>query len=199
MLKKTAKRLASLTLALTVALTGTFGAGMTTQASAKTTVSKTKVNIAAPKKVSAKLSTVRCGYDDVVVSWSKTPKAKEYYVYYKKDSKNAKWYSAGKTTKTYLAKRNLTDGTRYVFLVRPYIQKGSKIYQSKKCKKVEITTLKKMSTPTVRKYSSGKAKVYWKDIAGQDGYQISKSTSKNKTNIIYTYKTTKGKSKVLSA
>lgn len=199
MLKKTAKRLASLALALTVALTGTFGAGMTTQASAKTTVSKTKVNIAAPKKVSAKLSTAKGGYDDVVVSWSKTPKAKGYYVYYKKDSKKTKWQYAGRTTKTYLTKRNLTDGTKYVFLVKPYKQKGNKIYKSKNYKKVEIRTLKKISTPTVKKYSSGNAKVYWKDIAGQDGYQISRSTSKNKTNVVYTYKTTKGKSKVLSA
>ena len=193
------KRLASLVLVLTVTLTSMFAVAMPTVAEAKLKVNKVKVNIEAPKKISAKLSTAKGGYDDAVISWSQSKNAKGYYGYYKKNSKKAKWTYAGRTSKTYLTKKNLADGTNYVFLVRPYKQKGKTIYKSKKSKTVKITTLKKMNTPTVKKYASGKVKVYWKDIAGQDGYQISKSTLKNKTNVVYTYKTKSAKSKVIKA
>ena len=44
-----------------------------------------------------------------------------------------------------------------------------------------------------------KTKVKWKDIPGQSGYQISKSTKKTGTNIVSTYKTTGGTSKKLDA
>lgn len=197
----TKKRVTSIILALTVAVTSMLTVGMPTsvEAKSKLKVSKVKVNMEAPKKISAKLSTARGGYDDAVISWSKSKNAKGYYVYYKKNSKKAKWTYVGRTSKTYLTKKNLADGTNYVFLVRPYKQKGKTIYKSKKYKTVKITTLKKMSTPIVKKYASGKVKVYWKDIASQDGYQISKSTSKNKTNVVYTYKTRSGKSKVIKA
>lgn len=197
----TKKRVTSIILALTVAVTSMLTVGMPTsvEAKSKLKVSKVKVNMEAPKKISAKLSTARGGYDDAVISWSKSKNAKGYYVYYKKNSKKAKWTYVGRTSKTYLTKKNLADGTNYVFLVRPYKQKGKIIYKSKKYKTVKITTLKKMSTPIVKKYASGKVKVYWKDIASQDGYQISKSTSKNKTNVVYTYKTRSGKSKVIKA
>lgn len=197
----TKKRVTSIILALTVAVTSMLTVAMPTsvEAKSKLKVSKVKVNMEAPKKISAKLSTARGGYDDAVISWSKSKNAKGYYVYYKKNSKKAKWTYVGRTSKTYLTKKNLADGTNYVFLVRPYKQKGKTIYKSKKYKTVKITTLKKMSTPIVKKYASGKVKVYWKDIASQDGYQISKSTSKNKTNVVYTYKTRSGKSKVIKA
>lgn len=196
----TKKRVTSIILALTVAVTSMFAVGMPAEAEAKTKGSKIKVNMEAPKKIGAKLSTLEGGYDDVVVTWSNVKKAKGYYVYYKRTNlKRDRWHYAGKTSRTYLKKTNLRDGKSYKFLVRPYKQKGNTIYKSKKYRIVKITTLKKMVTPTVKRYTSGKVKVSWKDIYGQDGYQISRSTSKKGTNVVYTYKTRSGKSKVIKA
>lgn len=196
----TKKRVTSIILALTVAVTSMFAVGMPAEAEAKTKGSKIKVNMEAPKKIGAKLSTLEGGYDDVVVTWSNVKKAKGYYVYYKRTNlKSDSWHYAGKTSRTYLKKKNLRDGKSYKFLVKPYKQKGNTIYKSKKYRIVKITTLKKMVTPTVKRYSSGKVKVSWKDIYGQDGYQISRSTSKKGTNVVYTYKTRSGKSKVIKA
>lgn len=56
----------------------------------------------------------------------------------------------------------------------------------------------KISTPKVTK-SGSKVKITWKNISGESGYQISQSTSKSKTKIVSTYKTTKGKSKTIKA
>ena len=196
----TKKRITSLILALTVAITSMFAVAMPVEAKAKPRVSKITVNIEAPKKISAKLSTATGGYDDAVITWSNVKKAKGYYVYYKRTNlKSDSWHYAGKTSRTYLKKKNLRDGKSYKFLVKPYKKKGNTIYKSKKYSIVKITTLKKMVTPTVKRYSSGKVKVSWKDIYGQDGYQISRSTSKKGTNVVYTYKTNKGKSKVIKA
>ena len=44
-----------------------------------------------------------------------------------------------------------------------------------------------------------KVKVFWKNVNYETGYQISRSTSKTGTNIVATYKTTSGKSKVIAA
>lgn len=196
----TKKRVTSIILAITVAVTSMLTVGMPAEAEAKTKVSKIKVNIEAPKNIGAKLSTLEGGYDDVVVTWSNVKKAKGYYVYYKRTNlKSDSWHYAGKTSRTYIKKKNLRDGKSYDFLVKPYKQKGNTIYKSKKYRTVKIATLKKMVTPTVKRYTSGKVKVSWKDIYGQDGYQISRSTSKKGINVVYTYKTRSGKSKVIKA
>ena len=47
--------------------------------------------------------------------------------------------------------------------------------------------------------SSSKVKVSWTNISGETGYQISKSTSKTRTKVVATYKTTSGKYKTVSA
>ena len=62
-----------------------------------------------------------------------------------------------------------------------------------------MTTLKKVSTPVISKSSAKKVKVKWTNIAGESGYQISKSTSKKGTSIVATYSTTSGNNKVISA
>ena len=64
---------------------------------------------------------------------------------------------------------------------------------------VKVTTLKKVSTPSAERYSSSQVRVKWKNIGGESGYQISRSKSRNGTNIVSTYKTTKGTSKVVKA
>lgn len=137
------------------------------------------------------------GHDDVQISWSKSSNANYYQVYYKKAS--AKNYTyLGKTTKTLYKKANLVDGVKYTFYVRPVYIEGEKVLTKGTAKTSSIYTLKKIAKPKISKKSSSKVKVSWKNISGESGYQISKSTKKTKTNIVSTYKTTGGKSKTIS-
>jgi len=150
-----------------------------------------------PASATAKLRTVTGGYDDVVFSWSKVADASGYFVYYKKST--AKSYSyLTRTTGTTVTKKDLTDGAKYYFKVVPYDKVGDARYQSIEYKTATITTLKKVSTPKVVR-SGSKVKVSWSNISGESGYQISRSTKKSGTNIVSTYKTTTGKSKIIKA
>jgi len=143
-------------------------------------------------------SAVLYGYDDVKFTWNKSPGATGYAIYYKKStSKN--YTLLGKTTNNYIKKANLSDGTKYYFKVVPFVKANNEIYYSKTSKVSSVTTLKKMNTPTVTHASNSTVKVSWKDIEGQSGYQISRSTSKIDTNIVATYKTTSGTSKIVNA
>ena len=156
--------------------------------------------IKAPSKVTAKLSTLSGGYDDVSLSWTKSEGANGYYVYSRRPSKSSKWSLVATTSKTSYLKKNLYDGYKYQFKVVPYIVDDGDKYKSNNYRiSNSITTLKKVSLTSVKKYNNSKARVYWKNIEGESGYQISKSTSKTKTYIVSTYKTTSGKSKVVTA
>lgn len=160
---------------------------------------KVNFNIAVPKLTApGKVFATLYGYDDVKVSWSKVSKAAGYYVYYKASNSKAYTY-AGKTTKTSFKKSNLSDGVKYTFKVVPYQVIGKKIYLDDSYKTASVYTLKKVSTPKVKKSSSKKVKVSWKNISGESGYQISQSTKKSKVKIVSTYTTTSGKSKTISA
>ena len=154
----------------------------------------------APKTAKIQLRTVTGGYDDVVFSWSKVPYAKGYKVYYKKAS--AKKYTLLKTIKTNkttkITKKNLLDGVKYNFKVVSYVVIGGKQYESADQRVYSIYTLKKLAAPKVVK-SGSKVKVSWTNIDGDTGYQISKATKKKGTNIVSTYKTTKGTYKKLTA
>ncbi len=147
----------------------------------------------APSSASAKLY----GYDDVKFSWSKVSNASGYDVYYKKSTANS-YTHLTRTTGTSTKKANLTDGVKYYFKVVPYYKSGDTRYASTKYKTASIYTLKKISTPTVSK-SGTKVKVKWKNISGETGYQISRSTKKTGTNIVSTYKTTSGTYKIVKA
>lgn len=160
----------------------------------KTASATTLRDLKAPSKVTLSLY----GYDDVKVSWSKVSYAKGYYVYYKKSSAKSYTY-AGKTTSTSFKKANLSDGVNYTFKVVPYGVSGSKIILDDNYKTASVYTLKKISTPKITKSSSKKVKVSWTNINGESGYQISQSTSKNKTKIVSTYTTTSAKSKTIKA
>ena len=150
----------------------------------------------APSKAGARLSKSKGGYDDVVFSWSKSEGASGYYVNYRK-SGSRNWSKSYRTTKTSFVKKNLTDGCTYEFKVTPYYKSGDIRYKSTKYRTAKVTTLKKVNLKSVKKYKSSKVKVRWENIAGETGYQISKSTKKNGTHIVYTCKTTKGTNKVL--
>ena len=157
-------------------------------------VFSTARNLSAPKTVKAKLY----GHDDVTLSWSKVSYAKKYKIYYKKSGADKYTYKTTTDKLSYKFK-NLADGTKYTFKVVPCSLVNGEYYADASYKTTSIYTLKKVSTPTVSKYSSKKVKVSWKNISGESGYQISLSTSKSKTKIVTTYSTTSGKSKTLSA
>ena len=154
----------------------------------------------APKTARIQLRNVTGGYDDVVYSWSKVPYAKGYKVYYKKASSSKyvlyKTIKNNKTTK--ITKKNLTDGVKYNFKVVSYVMIDGKAYESANQKVFSVYTLKKLNTPKVVK-SGTKVKVSWNNVNGDTGYQISQATTKTGTNIVSTYKTTKGTYKNLTA
>lgn len=149
----------------------------------------------APKTASAKLRTATGGYDDVKFSWSKSTGASGYYVYLKKEADKEYIYLT-RTTATSCIKKNLADGAKYYFKVVPYYKSGETRYESASYKTASVYTLKKISTPKLSR-SGSKVKVKWTNINGETGYQISKATKKTGTNIISTYKTTKGTYKTI--
>ena len=140
-------------------------------------------------KAPTTVTTTLYGYDDVQVKWSKVTGAGGYYVYYKKGT--GSYALLTRTTKTSVKKADLSDGVKYTFKVVPYFKSGDSRYKSTKYKTSSIYTLKKLAAPKVTK-SGTKVKVSWKNINGETGYQISRSISKTGTNIVMTYKTTKG-------
>ena len=157
-------------------------------------------------KVTANLSTSTATdkysrYDDIKFSWGKSEGATGYLVYYKKVS-SSKWSDPYIVKgKTYYYKKNLTDGVKYSFKVIPYFESpvdGKKYYSTKEYRIGSTYTLKKILKSSVTK-SGTKVKVKWKNINGETGYQISRSTKKSGTNIVYTYKTTKGTYKTITA
>lgn len=148
-------------------------------------------------KAPASVSTRLTGHDDIRVSWSKSTGADGYYVYYKKGS--GSYNLLKRVTGTYATAANLTDGAKYAFKIVPYVNAyGDRIKSKSYRSSSYIYTLKKISTPKVSK-SGTKVKVRWTNISGETGYQISKSTKSKGTNIVATYKTTKGTYKTISA
>ena len=92
----------------------------------------------------------------------------------------------------------LSPGAKYTIKVVPCYKVDGKTYEDDSYKTATVYSLKKLSTPKVSKKSSKSVKVSWTNISGESGYQISVSTSKKSTKIVSTYKTTSGKSKVVS-
>lgn len=147
-----------------------------------------------PKNTSS-VKTALYGYDDVKITWKKVSGVSGYKVYYKTPTSG---YKLLKTTKsTSYKKKNLSDGVKYTFKVVAYKKAGG--YNCENAGKTSsIYTLKKIAGVKAVK-SGSKVKVSWTNISGETGYQISQSTSKSKTKIVSTYKTTSGKSKNISA
>lgn len=126
----------------------------------------------------------------VIVKWDLVPQASGYYLYYKK-ANSSTWSKAidcGKT-RTY-TKTGLAAGTQYSFKVVAYwkANNGTK-YTSNAFRQSNIYTLKKAGPVTVKKYAAAKAKVTWKNINGESGYQIQKMKKVGKSYVaVKTYK-----------
>ena len=125
------------------------------------------------------------GYNQVKISFTKSTGATGYYVYYKKSttaSYSTKYRKA--ITGNTVTIKGLAAGTKYNFKVVPYF--GSNKVTSTKASTIDKTTLKKVIGVKVSR-SGKKVKVSWTNIAGETGYQISRSTSKSGTANIKTY------------
>lgn len=156
-----------------------------------------------PKKVSSASATLRVrngGYDDVKFSWKKSAGATGYNVYYKKASAS-KWKYKDSTAKTYMYINNLDDGVKYTFKVVPFYQTSSgntKYFDKTQYRTDSVTTLKAVNKISVSK-SGTKVKVKWNNIAGESGYEISKSTSKTGLGNVKTVPSTSATSTLVSA
>lgn len=148
-------------------------------------------------KSPATVKTVLYGHDDVKVTWSKVEGASGYSVYYKKASQKTYTY-LGKTSNRSFKKANLTDGTEYIFRVKPRYKVKDKYYVGYYGRNSSIHTLIKPKAAITR-CGFTKVSLKWEDINGETGYQLSKSTNRNKINIIYTIKTTVEGSRKITA
>lgn len=111
----------------------------------------------------------------VKVSWTKATGATAYYVYYKK-STASKYSSYKKVTGTSATIANLKAGTKYNFKV---VAAYDDVKSTKSAVK-SVTTLAKVTNVKVVR-DGKKVTVSWKNIAGETGYQISRSTSETGT------------------
>ncbi len=140
------------------------------------------------------MKTTLTAYNAVKVSWAKVDNATGYMVQYKKSG--SKYWSKTKYTKNnYYKYTGLTSGKQYTFKVTPYKDSTSNLspnYESK-----SVYTLKKVTTPTIKRLSKSKVKVSWKSVSGATGYQVSKHTKKTKSSIVI--KSTKNKSVTIKA
>lgn len=149
--------------------------------------------VAVTSKITANLNK---NYNTIKVTWSAVSGAAGYEVYYKKGS--GAWTSLGTTTSTSLTKSKLSKGAKYQFRVIAYTSaNGGEVFKSAAKDSKAVYTLKKLSGVKVKKAKS-KVKVSWKNINGETGYQIYKSTKKNKGfKLAKTVKSTKAKSATL--
>ena len=154
----------------------------------------TKKNVKAPSTVNAVLSG---GYDDVKVSWSKSTNASGYFVYMKAEGEE-EFTGLGSTTKRSYTVKNLEDGVEYTFKVVPYYKKNGEKVESYYSKTKSVYTLEKVEMPAVERYSATQVKLNWKNIAGESGYQISKSTSATGTSTAAAFSSTTAESRTLT-
>lgn len=158
-----------------------------------------------PKAVS-NFSAIRYQYGNKIrLSWTESKGATGYYIYRKKGS-SSKYTYLGSTKQLYYNNGGLSQKVKYQYKIVPYYKAndGEIYYRSDAFKTLSISTVKKgKKLATVSKVkvskSGSKVKVRWKNVSGESGYQISRSTSKNGTNIVSTYKTTRGTTKKISA
>ena len=160
----------------------------------KTVTISSTINLTAPETLTAELY----GYDDVKLNWSEVENAVAYKVYYKKST--SKSYVYWKTTTEPTSKIwNLSDGIKYDFKVVPCTYVNGDYFADDSAKTASVYTLKKISTPTVKKHKAGKVRIAWTNIQGESGYEISRSLGKTGTYIVSDYETTGGNARIVSA
>ena len=135
-----------------------------------------KVLIITPKSVenvNVRRAVYKDGYNDAYVTWAKSEGADGYQVYSRRPTKSKEWTYLGKTTNTSYLKKDLYNGWKYEFKVIPYKVVDEIRFRSlENYKIVTMTTLMKVSKPTIKKYPTSTIEVLWKSIPGEPKYQI---------------------------
>lgn len=159
-----------------------------------------------PKKTSS-LKAERYQYgNQIKLTWTKVTGASGYRIEYKKPGATKYTFLTNTKNLSY-TKSGLTANKTYYFKVTPYLQYGTVKYYgtgTTAYRTISIATVAKgnklvqVGKPTLTK-SGTKVKVSWNNVANETGYEISQSTSSTGTKIVATYKTTSGKSKLVSA
>lgn len=98
------------------------------------------------------------------ISWSKVAKAEKYIVEYK--ASTAKSWKKKSASSNSITISGLAEGTKYQFRVRAYIGTTGGAYSSTKT----VVTLK--AVKLTAKLKKNKARISFKNIAGESGYEI---------------------------
>ena len=120
------------------------------------------------------------GYDDAYITWNRARGADGYKVYARRPKKTDKWTYLGSTKERSFLKKDLYDGWKYEFRVIPYVfVDGIRYGNYNDYEKVSMTTLIKVSRPSIKKCESSRVNVSWKNISGESGYQLKVSRKGN--------------------
>ena len=117
--------------------------------------------------------------DSITLSWSKCTGAVGYRVYVKTSSG---WKTLKTTTALSYKATGLSKNTKYTFAVKPYLKDGSTVIWASSYTTCNATT-PRLDAPVLKVATTAKGRLTaaWADIAGESGYQLYYSTSKNGT------------------
>lgn len=118
------------------------------------------------------------GYNSILLTWNSVTNATGYNIY---RSTGGAYSYIGSTTNTYLYNSNLSSGKIYYYRIIPYTNNSAGTFYSLNYSySGGIYTLKQISRPKITKSSKKYIKIKWSNIPGESGYQIARSTKKNK-------------------
>ena len=148
-----------------------------------------QVNAAVVIEAVTNLKAVFEDYNKVKLTWTKSKGAAGYNVYSRKGTKG-EYVLRGYTEDGEFLIEDLAPGAKYTFVIEPCRAKDDPVEGA--LNTVSGYTLKKVVQNKVKRYSSSKVTVSWKDISGESGYEVCKMTKKNGVySTVKTCKTTK--------
>ncbi len=107
--------------------------------------------------------------DSIRVKWSKVNDS-EYYIVYRKDTKNKKWVKLDTTESTQFRDYDTVNGRTYTYAVRAVGENGGK---SDYLKDIKITALKSPTEVKLNSTTKG-VKISWTKMSSGTGYRVYK-------------------------
>lgn len=136
----------------------------------------TSIKTATRPRTSDNLYVYSYGDDYITLKWSKVSGATGYRVY---QYVSGKWVVIKTTTSTSYKISGLSSGKKHIFAVKPYIKVESNIIWASSYNKITALTAPKEPVIRLASTAKGRATVAWRDVAGEDGYQVWYSTEKD--------------------
>jgi len=165
-----------------ISIMGPGTAKVTVTASEVTNYNKaTKtVNITVlPQKVTG-LKQKSYATNSVTLSWARVPKAQGYEIYryneYQEEFVKIKTITSGKTVS--FKNSALSAGKVYQYKVKAYVKSGSKTIYGAYSSVFKGHTKPAVPTLKVKATAKGKATLTWKNVEGENGYEVYYSTKK---------------------